>query len=232
GGASFYELRDRLERLFPPVRMIAQAPVVGFSLVEYGDEADAPPVELDTSLLELAGGEPEPSDYVAVCGGPAAAPRGMVVVQLPDREGLGAVTEAVTGRAAEAVEPGERAGAAAERRAEGAVSRELRLRLETAIEDRPRAPAAAAQAARRLEELRRQVGAAAARADETTQIEPAPAAHAGGAPPPEPAAGAASPSEQIAEALAAHRDVVRSLEIAVEEGQAYAEELRAELEQA
>src|SRR5690606_2192187 len=25
GGASFYELRDRLERLFPPVRMIAQA---------------------------------------------------------------------------------------------------------------------------------------------------------------------------------------------------------------
>src|SRR5690606_16388283 len=108
GGASFYELRDRLERLFPPVRMIAQAPVVGFSLVEYGDEADAPRVELDTSLLELAGGEPEPSDYVAVCGGPAAAPRGMVVVQLPDREGLGAVTEAVTGRAAEAVEPGER----------------------------------------------------------------------------------------------------------------------------
>ncbi len=41
---------------------------------------------------------------------------------------------------------------------------------------------------------------------------------------------APSATEQIAEALAAHRDVVRSLEIAVEEGQVYADELRGELE--
>ncbi|HEU5054921.1 MAG TPA: class I SAM-dependent methyltransferase, partial [Kofleriaceae bacterium] len=69
GGASFYEFRDRLERLFSPVRMIAQTPFVGFSLIEYADDAGSPGIELDTSLLELAGGEAEPSEYVAVCGG-------------------------------------------------------------------------------------------------------------------------------------------------------------------
>jgi ubiquinone/menaquinone biosynthesis C-methylase UbiE len=75
GGASFYEFRDRLERLFSPVRMIAQTPFVGFSLIEYADDGGSPGIELDTSLCELAGGEAEASDYVAVCGGIARACR-------------------------------------------------------------------------------------------------------------------------------------------------------------
>ncbi len=95
GGASFYEFRERLERFFPPVRMVAQAPFVGFSLVEFAGSfagRDEPLLEthLDTSLMEMAGGEPEAIDYVAVCGGPTGRARGYAVVQVPERDGIDA----------------------------------------------------------------------------------------------------------------------------------------------
>jgi SAM-dependent methyltransferase len=214
GGASFYEFRERLERLFAPVRMIAQTPFVGFSLIEYGDDAGSPGIELDTSLLELSGGEPEPCDYVAVCGGSAGSLRGFTVVQVPDRDGVGAVARAVSG--AEPVvndraEPEPRGG-------ESVVARELRNRLETAVEDRSRAEAMVDDLRIQVDDLRMQlVDLRAATRDDSAEPAPPPVA---------------TTSEQIAEALSAHREVVRSLEIAVEEGQVYADELRAELEQA
>jgi predicted O-methyltransferase YrrM len=218
GGASFYEFRDRLERLFAPVRMIAQAPFVGFSLVEYADDAGSPGIELDTSLLEVAGGssDAEPSEYVAICGGPGMALRGFTIVQLPDREGIPPVTAAITGseEPTRSVAPGQ----AGERAEDPVVARELRSRLETAIEERARAQELIEDLRAQLEELRFQL------VDSSTGAAERPAEDAG--------SDAPSATEQIAEALGAHRDVVRSLEIAVEEGQVYADELRGELEQA
>ena len=210
GGASFYEFRDRLERLFPPVRMIAQSPFVGFSLVEYADDGGSPGIELDTSLCEVAGGEAEPSEYVAVCGGAGMSLRGFTIVQLPDREGIQPVTAAITGSEAPAAR-----GEPAERTDDPVVARELRSRLEIAIEERARAQELIEDLRSQVEELRGQLVADAT----------GPAA-----PSPEPEGPSAT--EKIAEALGAHREVVRSLEIAVEEGQVYADELRGELEQA
>lgn len=251
GGASFYEFRERLERFFPPVRMVAQAPFVGFSLVEFAGSFagrdDEPLLEthLDTSLMEMAGGEPEAIDYVAVCGGPSGRARGYAVVQVPERDGIDALAAAIGMRVGEgrdesapaAVAPAAtvpmaiaepvRAEAAPEQSGDALLVHELRLRLETAIADRARAQA-------QLDELAAQVQATRGHADELrtendelrqSLIEAAELAES------RPPAGP-SPSEQIAEALAAHRDAVRSLEIAVEEGEAYAEELRSELEQA
>jgi chromosome segregation ATPase len=258
GGASFYEFRDRLERMFPPVRMMAQLPFVGFSLVEYGADGEPPAIELDTSLLELSGGEAEPSDYVAVCGGRAAAPRGLTVVQLPDRQGLEAVTGAVIGRSAAADLAGQAApGPGTERVDDPIVTRELRLRLESAIAERARAQAQSAELKAQVAELRRKLAAAEelAAMREVREVEPAreEAREMEPVREPEPvreteptreapslaeaeevaaAPGLASPSQAVAQALAAHRDVVRSLEIAVEEGQAYADELTAELAEA
>jgi SAM-dependent methyltransferase len=212
GGASFYEFRDRLERLFPPVRMIAQSPFVGFSLVEYADDGGSPGIELDTSLCEVAGGEAEPSEYVAVCGGAGMALRGFTIVQLPDREGIQPVTAAITGSEAPAAR-----GEPAERADDPVVARELRNRLEIAIEERARAQELIEDLRSQVEELRGQLVV------ESTGVAPVPPASEPEAP---------SATEKIAEALGAHRDVVRSLEIAVEEGQVYADELRGELEQA
>ena len=232
GGASFYELGDRLEQLFAPVRIVAQTPFVGFSLVEYGGEAEAPPIQLDTSLMELAGGEAEPCDYVALCGGEHAALRGYSVVELPDREGLAAVAGAVGRAGGGAVlaapvpapalpveEPDAGAGT-------GVVVRELRQRLETAALDRGRAEAQAEELRAQLEELRVELARERARASRAVARPAAAAAPAVAGPETGPSA-----SEQIAEALAAHREAVRSLEIAAAEGQAYAEELRAEQEE-
>jgi hypothetical protein len=118
------------------------------------------------------------------------------------------LTSAVTGSEQPAAAP-----APDERADDAAVTRELRSRLETAIEERGRAQEHIEDLMSQAEELRRQL------ADSSTGVSAAP----------EPEGPSAT--EQIAEALAAHRDVVRSLEIAVEEGQVYADELRGELEQ-
>ncbi|HUS64052.1 MAG TPA: methyltransferase domain-containing protein [Kofleriaceae bacterium] len=214
GGASFYEFRERLERMFSPVRMIAQTPFVGFSLVEYGDEASALGVQVDTSLGELEAGEPEACDYVAVCGGPAGSRiRDWCLVQVPEGASA-AVVEAIGAKA-------ELSAAASIEEADSLVLRELRLRLEKTIEERARAHAQAQELREQVEELRRTAAEPASA--------PAPAPEHEHEPEHEPEH--ESTSELIALAMTAHREVVRSLEIAVEEGQAYAEELRAELEE-
>ncbi len=215
GGASFYEFRDRLERLFSPVRMIAQSPFVGFTLVEYSDDAGSPGIELDTSLLEVAGGEAEPSEYVAVCGGASMGLRGFTIVQLPDREGLQPVTAAVSGSEPAAAAPAAARGEPADRASDPVVARELRNRLDSSIEERARAQELIEDLRSQLEELRGQLVESSTGAAEAPALEPE----------------GPSATEQIAEALGAHREVVRSLEIGVEEGQVYADELRGELEQ-
>ncbi|HTE51469.1 MAG TPA: methyltransferase domain-containing protein [Kofleriaceae bacterium] len=249
GGASFYEFRDRLERQFSPVRMVAQSPFVGFSLVEYasgtasGADEQSIDTHLDTSLLELTGGEPEASDYVAVCGGAAVRARGYAVVQVPEQGGIEAAAAAAgvrldAGAGAAGYEEDEGAGTSPGEAARDAILvHELRLRLETAISDRTLARAQLDEVRGQAQDLRGRFDGLAAEAEdlraEAAQLrgEAEELRHELTRTPEAPASSGPSASEQIAEALAAHRDAVRSLEIAVEEGEAYAEELRADLEQ-
>jgi SAM-dependent methyltransferase/peptidoglycan hydrolase CwlO-like protein len=107
-GASYFELVDRLEPAFAPVRMVALAPFVGMSLVGYGDTDDPTAVELDTSLLDvLDRPDDEVTDYVAVCG-PVGLPEDFALVQVPASAGLAAVARAL-GVAREPATPAESA---------------------------------------------------------------------------------------------------------------------------
>ena len=56
-GMGYHDLRGRLAPVFGDVRMIGVTPFVGFALVEY-DEADVVSVELDTSLTSEAARDP------------------------------------------------------------------------------------------------------------------------------------------------------------------------------
>lgn len=90
-GLSFHEIRDGLEPLFDPVRMVAQMPLVAMSLVEYAED-DSGEVALDTSLVEWSRApEGEVTDYMAVCGGRLDRARGFTIVQLPLRPGMDVV---------------------------------------------------------------------------------------------------------------------------------------------
>ena len=104
GGASFFDLKERLEKSFPPVRMIAVAPFIGVSLVEYaGDGTASPEVELDTSLLELGDrNDDDVSDYIAVCGDVGADFAGQfTVMQVPAAEGIASAHQLLAGEQAE-----------------------------------------------------------------------------------------------------------------------------------
>src|SRR5262249_48691931 len=50
GGVGYYDLCQRLEPMFTPVRIVGQTPVLGYGLVEYQD--GEPELALDTSLCE------------------------------------------------------------------------------------------------------------------------------------------------------------------------------------
>ncbi|HEY2749446.1 MAG TPA: hypothetical protein VGL86_32730, partial [Polyangia bacterium] len=79
-GASYYELLDLLQPMFPSVKMVGQAPFVGATLVEYGAEPD--PV-LDGTLVPKG----ERVEWYVVVAGPAkAVARGYGVVQVPAAE--------------------------------------------------------------------------------------------------------------------------------------------------
>jgi SAM-dependent methyltransferase/predicted nucleic acid-binding Zn-ribbon protein len=87
-GLSFHQLRDVLEPLFHPVRLVAQTPLVAMGLVEYADE-DSGQVALDTSLIEWTRApEGSVTDYMAIGGGQPEAARGFTIVQLPLRPGV------------------------------------------------------------------------------------------------------------------------------------------------
>ena len=89
GGVSFYEFADHLEPLFAPVRMVAEAPFVATSLVEYGEEDGELDVELDNSLLELDRiADFDVWGYIAICGGYDDLVRGFALVQLPGPAGM------------------------------------------------------------------------------------------------------------------------------------------------
>ncbi|HEX8951111.1 MAG TPA: hypothetical protein VF945_04665, partial [Polyangia bacterium] len=77
-GASYYELVDLFEPMFPSVKMIGQAPFAGATLVEYG-AADPDPV-LDGTLVPKG----ERVEWYVVVGGPKRpGARGYGVMQVP-----------------------------------------------------------------------------------------------------------------------------------------------------
>lgn len=96
-GLTFHELKDALEPLFAPVRMVAQTPMVAMGLVEYAEE-ESDHVALDTSLVEWTRApDGVVIDYMAICGGPADAARGFTLVQLPLGPGVHLVERSLGG---------------------------------------------------------------------------------------------------------------------------------------
>ena len=77
-GASYYELVDLLEPMFPSVKMVGQAPFVGATLVEYG--AKEPDPVLDGTMVPK--GE-RVEWYVVVAGPKRTTSRGYGVMQVP-----------------------------------------------------------------------------------------------------------------------------------------------------
>ncbi|RMH40394.1 MAG: class I SAM-dependent methyltransferase [Deltaproteobacteria bacterium] len=139
GGMSYFELGERLEPAFSPVRLLADAPFVAASIVEFaGDDAPAE-VELDTALRALASDDDDDvAGYVAVCGPGGAAVAGrFAIVQLPTLAGVAAA-------AADLGIAGRRGPA------DAADVRQLRARLHELLAER-------AEHAKRVEALKAQV---------------------------------------------------------------------------
>ena len=77
-GASYYELVDLLEPMFPSVKLMGQAPFAGATLVEYG--VSEPDPVLDGTLVPKG----ERVEWYVVVGGPKrAGSRGYGVMQVP-----------------------------------------------------------------------------------------------------------------------------------------------------
>jgi hypothetical protein len=81
GGASYYDLMDRLDAHFPAVTMVGQAPFAGATLVEYGVK-DPEPL-LDGTVVEK--GE-RVEHYLALASTKKVSAGGYSVVQLPVNE--------------------------------------------------------------------------------------------------------------------------------------------------
>ncbi len=104
-GVSYYELFERLEPLFAPVRMVAQQPFVATSLIGYGADDDAPGIDIDTTLVE--DDEDEVTHYLAFCGTESDhRPGALTVVKLPTAEGLAALGAGFGLRSGASAEPG------------------------------------------------------------------------------------------------------------------------------
>lgn len=96
-GLTYHEIKDALEPLFAPVRMVAQTPLVAMGLVEYAAE-ESDQVALDTSLVEWTRApDGVVTDYMAICGGALEAARGFTLVQLPLGPGVHVVERSLSG---------------------------------------------------------------------------------------------------------------------------------------
>jgi SAM-dependent methyltransferase len=208
GGVSYHECIDRLGELFAPVRMVAQSPLPAMTLVQYGGGDGPVELELDASLLALGSGtEPEVTDYVAICGGDRERDRlrELRIVELPQLQGTAALQMALQARS------------------------DGRGRGDTAFRAFADAKRRAEDLARRVAELEEQLAAASAAggsgegaAEETEDDQPTARWDTPDR--------ALSVSERLADALAAHERELADKVAAIEEREAYADELRDELE--
>ncbi len=251
-GASYYEFQDRLSELFAPVRMVAQSAFVGMSLVEYGEDgAPEPELDLDTTLAELGNGV-EVSEYVAVCGGGEMALRGFTVVQIPSGEGVDALAALVGSELSERAREAEgKAQRALEHVRDLEAEAQLRRRGPVAGDDAQKRMQALAlaqkRAAEEVERLKEQVeeaqletgraiaegglelgkarGEIAALRQRALELEADLAQRMSTASLP-------SPTERIADAVTAHLAEMKAMEDALDERQAFADELGDDLREA
>jgi predicted nucleic acid-binding Zn-ribbon protein len=114
----YYELYDLVSLQFPKVRMVGQAPFVGYTVADFAPGSE-PEVSVDTSLLTAS---EEPEYFIAVAGERTVSLEAYAVIELPWAE----VIEAQG--AAPALE--ESARAAASREDERLALTEARARLE------------------------------------------------------------------------------------------------------
>ena len=82
----YYELYDLVSLQFPKVRMVGQAPFVGYTVADFAPGSE-PEVSVDTSLLTAS---EEPEYFIAVAGERTVALEAYTVIELPWAEVLAA----------------------------------------------------------------------------------------------------------------------------------------------
>jgi chromosome segregation ATPase/SAM-dependent methyltransferase len=100
GALGYYELFDLVSLQFAKVRMVGQAPFVGYTVAEFAP-AGEPEVSVDTSLLTAS---EEPEHFIAIASDRAVALDAYAVIELPWREvagAIGAEEEAASARVSE-----------------------------------------------------------------------------------------------------------------------------------
>jgi SAM-dependent methyltransferase len=161
----YYELYDAVSLAFPEVRMLGQAPFVGYSIVDFSDED--PEVAVDTSVLA----EPEaPEWYIAVGAERLASTQGYALVELPlasvaSVPGFEPATLRGGERRARAEGPSERDLALTEARTRIAVLETETERLREQLSEARRAERGFEQASMRAAELEREVDTLRTRAE-------------------------------------------------------------------
>lgn len=113
----YYELYDLVSLQFPKVRMVGQAPFVGYTVADFAPGSE-PEVSVDTSLLTAS---EEPEYFIAVAGERTVALEAYTVIELPWAE--------VNVAAATAADPVADARDAAAREEERLALTEARARL-------------------------------------------------------------------------------------------------------
>lgn len=113
----YYELYDLVSLQFPKVRMVGQAPFVGYTVADFAPGSE-PEVSVDTSLLTSS---EEPEYFIAVAGERTVALEAYTVIELPWAE--------VTTASPSAIDPAVSARDAAARGEERLALTEARARL-------------------------------------------------------------------------------------------------------
>jgi predicted nucleic acid-binding Zn-ribbon protein len=113
----YYELYDLVSLQFPKVRMVGQAPFVGYTVADFAPGSE-PEVSVDTSLLTAS---EEPEYFIAVAGERTVALEAYTVIELPWAEVLAASSVASA--------PAPSARAAEDREEERLALTEARTRL-------------------------------------------------------------------------------------------------------
>jgi hypothetical protein len=113
----YYELYDLVSLQFPKVRMVGQAPFVGYTVADFAPGIE-PEVSVDTSLLTAS---EEPEYFIAVAGERTVTLEAYTVIELPWGEVLAASSNAI--------EPALSARAIEEREEERLALTEARARL-------------------------------------------------------------------------------------------------------
>ncbi|MBW2459347.1 MAG: hypothetical protein JRI68_32945 [Deltaproteobacteria bacterium] len=83
GSTSYYDLYDRLSEVFDQVRMLGQAPFLGYTVAEFAAEGE-PSVTIDSSLVSRS---EEPAYYVAVASNRAIDLDPYTLIQVPAEAG-------------------------------------------------------------------------------------------------------------------------------------------------